>query len=99
MQLVKEERIDGNILATFLANPEELSVHPEEFLSRDVDVLGLSCRTQNCLKVAGVRTIKELVVCESDDLLCVKGFKLSTLGEIKRCLRKLGLSLGMTNVS
>jgi len=64
-------------------------------LKQSVEMIELSSRASNCLKVAGVCTIGELVTKSEDDLLAVKNFGQKSLNEIKEKLNEMGLSLGM----
>jgi len=71
--------------------PENLA----EYLNRSVDELELSVRSANCLKNAGIRTIRDLVQKTEKDMLETKNFGRKSLNEIKDILRPMGLSLGM----
>jgi DNA-directed RNA polymerase subunit alpha len=71
--------------------PENLA----EYLNRSVDELELSVRSANCLKNAGIRTIRDLVQRTEKDMLETKNFGRKSLNEIKDILRPMGLSLGM----
>jgi len=64
-------------------------------LEQGVDMIELSSRASNCLKVAGIRTIGELVGKTEGDLLAVKNFGQKSLDEIKDKLKEMGLELGM----
>ena len=64
-------------------------------LDQSVDMIELSSRASNCLKVAGIRTIGELVKKSEGDLLAVKNFGQKSLDEIKEKLKEMGLDLGM----
>ncbi|OGS12879.1 MAG: DNA-directed RNA polymerase subunit alpha [Elusimicrobia bacterium RIFOXYA2_FULL_58_8] len=64
-------------------------------LDQGVDMIELSSRASNCLKVAGIRTIGELVRKSEGDLLSVKNFGQKSLDEIKDKLKEMGLDLGM----
>jgi len=64
-------------------------------LDQSVDMIELSSRASNCLKVAGIRTISELVKKSEGDLLSVKNFGQKSLDEIKEKLKEMGLDLGM----
>ena len=65
-------------------------------LEQGVEMIELSSRASNCLKVAGIRTIGELVGKTEADLLSVKNFGKKSLDEIKDKLKEMGLALGMT---
>ena len=71
--------------------PENLA----EYLNKSVDELELSVRSANCLKNAGIRTIRDLVQRTEKDMLETKNFGRKSLNEIKDILRPMGLSLGM----
>jgi DNA-directed RNA polymerase subunit alpha len=64
-------------------------------LEQGVEMIELSSRASNCLKVAGIRTIGELVRKSEGDLLAVKNFGQKSLDEIKEKLKEMGLDLGM----
>lgn len=66
-----------------------------EVLESSVDMIELSSRAANCLKVANIQTIGELVSKTEQELLAVKNFGQKSLDEIKEKLEELGLSLGM----
>ena len=64
-------------------------------LDQGVEMIELSARAGNCLKLAGIRTVRELVSKTREDLLNVKNFGLKTLEEINEKIVEMGLSLGM----
>lgn len=67
----------------------------KDILAQSVDMIELSSRASNCLKVAHIKTIGELVSKRDDQLLAVKNFGQKSLDEIKERLKDMGLSLGM----
>ncbi len=66
-----------------------------EILNQTIEMIELSSRASNCLKVARIRTIGELVSKREEELLAVKNFGKKSLDEIKDRLKDMGLSLGM----
>ena len=68
-------------------------------LSRSLDELELSVRSQNCLQNANLQTIGELVQKTEAELLALKDFSRGSLQEIKEILNEMGLSLGMRSES
>lgn len=72
-----------------------LDARLREVLVQPVDMIELSSRASNCLKVARIKTIRELVVRREEELLAVKNFGKKSLDEIKDRLKDMGLSLGM----
>jgi DNA-directed RNA polymerase subunit alpha len=73
----------------------ELPENLAEYLNQSVDELELSVRSANCLKNAGIRSIRDLVQRTEKDMLETKNFGRKSLNEIKDILRPMGLSLGM----
>ena len=67
----------------------------KDILNQSVDMIELSSRAANCLKVAHIKTVGELVSKRDDQLLAVKNFGQKSLDEIKERLKDMGLSLGM----
>lgn len=67
----------------------------EELLNQSVDIIELSQRASNCLKIANITTIRDLVSKTEEDLLSVKNFGEKSLEEIKAKLQEMGLALGM----
>lgn len=81
--IVEEETDEGE--------DEEL----KEILDQSVEIMDLSQRASNCLKIANIKTIRDLVSKTEEDLLAVKNFGEKSLEEIKTKLEEMGLSLGM----
>lgn len=73
----------------------ELDARLREVLTQPVEMIELSSRASNCLKVARIKTIRELVSRREEELLAVKNFGKKSLDEIKDRLKDMGLSLGM----
>ena len=65
-------------------------------LTKRVDELELSVRTQNCLENAGIEYIYQLVEKTEAQMLKTENFGRKSLNEIKEILTDLDLSLGMT---
>ncbi len=66
-----------------------------DILSKSIDHLELSVRSNNCLRAAGIEKICELVQKSEDDLLKTKNFGRKSLTEIKETLQELGLGLNI----
>ena len=66
-----------------------------EWLHWEVTRLPFSTRTQNCLQLAGIEYIYQLVEKTEQELLMIRGFGLKSLDEIKYTLAGMDLSLGM----
>lgn len=66
-----------------------------EILSKTIEHLELSVRSNNCLKSAGISKIYELVQKTEEELLKTKNFGRKSLAEIKENLKGLGLGLNL----
>ncbi|MCJ7680651.1 MAG: DNA-directed RNA polymerase subunit alpha [Candidatus Aminicenantes bacterium] len=66
-----------------------------DILSKTIDHLELSVRSNNCLRAAGIERIYELVQKTEDGLLRTKNFGRKSLTEIKETLLDLGLGLNI----
>ncbi|MDR0361266.1 MAG: DNA-directed RNA polymerase subunit alpha [Planctomycetota bacterium] len=70
----------------------------QERLGQPVSVLEPSVRAANCLAAEGIKTIRDLVTKNEQDMLQVRNFGKTSLKEIKQKLIDQGLSFGMTDV-
>ncbi len=66
-----------------------------ELLSRSVDELELSVRSNNCLKMANIKTLGDLVRRSEAEMLKYKNFGRKSLREISEILEGMGLRFGM----
>jgi DNA-directed RNA polymerase subunit alpha len=66
-----------------------------DILSKTIDHLELSVRSNNCLRAAGIEKIYELVQKTEDELLKTKNFGRKSLAEIKETLQQLNLGLNL----
>lgn len=83
---------------SYIEKPPEIDERrqrQDRYLSRPVSELDLSVRAANCLKTAGIKTIRELVSKEEKDMLEYKNFGKTSLKEITDQLDSMGLYLGM----
>ena len=75
---------------------KEIPYFPQiDILSKSIDHLELSVRSNNCLRAAGIEKIYELVKKTEDDLLKTKNFGRKSLTEIKETLQELDLGLNL----
>jgi DNA-directed RNA polymerase subunit alpha len=86
-----EAGVEGVVAGEALSPDSKL----KEILGQPIDMIELSSRASNCLKVARIKTIGELVSKRDEELLAVKNFGKKSLDEIKDRLKDMGLSLGM----
>ncbi|MCX8030466.1 MAG: DNA-directed RNA polymerase subunit alpha [Thermodesulfovibrionales bacterium] len=98
--------IDHFDMFIFFDEVEQVEVEPvventtsnpaiDEYLNKSIDELELSVRSYNCLKNAGIKTIRELVQKTEYEMLKTKNFGRKSLNEIKDLLNSRGLHLGM----
>jgi DNA-directed RNA polymerase subunit alpha len=66
-----------------------------DILSKPIEHLELSVRSNNCLRSAGIEKIFELVQKTEEELLKTKNFGRKSLSEIKETLSNLGLGLNL----
>ncbi|MGA2588108.1 MAG: DNA-directed RNA polymerase subunit alpha [Candidatus Aminicenantales bacterium] len=66
-----------------------------DILSKPIEHLELSVRSNNCLRSAGIEKIYELVQKTEEELLKTKNFGRKSLSEIKETLANLGLGLNL----
>jgi len=74
-------------------NEEKQRMH--ELLARSVDELELSVRSNNCLKMANIKTLGELVRRNEGEMLKYKNFGRKSLREIAEILEGMNLHFGM----
>lgn len=64
-------------------------------LDEPIERLDLSTRARNCLEIASIATLSDLVFRAEDELLAMKNLGATVLTEIQRKLRDLDLDVGM----
>lgn len=72
-----------------------IDVALENRLNMPVSEMRLSVRATNCLESERIRTVRDLVQRNEDQLMEVRNFGETTLSEVKAKLTELGLHLGM----
>ena len=71
---------------------EKEETHKEKILEMTIEELDLSVRSYNCLKRAGINTVKELTDRTVSDMMKVRNLGQKSLEEIKLKLNDLGVS-------
>ena len=66
-----------------------------QLLRMRVDELELSVRSSNCLRMANIHTLGELVRNKENDMLKYKNFGRKSLVELNEVLTSMGLNFGM----
>jgi DNA-directed RNA polymerase subunit alpha len=74
-----------------MVEKEEESI--DRLMEMTVEELDLSVRSYNCLKIAGINTVDELIRKTEEDMMKVRNLGKKSLAEIKEKLAELGLSL------
>jgi DNA-directed RNA polymerase subunit alpha len=68
---------------------------PVELLLKPIDELELSVRAHNCLKLAGIKRVIDLVNLSEEEALKIKNFGRKSLKEVEENIKSFGLSFGM----
>ena len=86
-----------------LAEEEEAQEEPSIFavgieednteLDKQIEDLDLSVRSYNCLKRAGIHSVRQLVEFSENDLLNIRNFGVKSIEEVKDKLEAMGLGL------
>jgi DNA-directed RNA polymerase subunit alpha len=92
---VQYSEIGRMVHATARGGPGSPEAQLEAKLNMSIADLKLSVRASNCLEAEGISTVRDLVMRTEDQLLEVRNFGETTLGEVREKLSQLGLHLGM----
>ena len=87
-----DENAEESEVASIFA-PEGPSKNNE--LEKQIEDLDLSVRSYNCLKRAGIHSVRQLVEYSENDLLNIRNFGAKSIEEVKDKLQSMGLSLKM----
>jgi DNA-directed RNA polymerase subunit alpha len=71
---------------------EEVEKADDDFSDKAIEELDLSVRSYNCLKRAGIQTIRELTQRSEEEMMKVRNLGKKSLKEIKDKLQALNLS-------
>ncbi|MFC1512054.1 DNA-directed RNA polymerase subunit alpha [Candidatus Latescibacterota bacterium] len=74
-------------------DPEKVRI--AQLLDIPVDEMELSVRSSNCLKAAGIKTIRDLVTRSEGEMLKYRNFGRKSLSELNEVLTNMGLSFGL----
>ena len=103
--LVQAANIVNQHITAFLtltpveSGPEETSIFAQEEpvdnveLDKRIDDLDLSVRSFNCLKRAGIHSVRQLLDFSENDLLNIRNFGVKSIEEVKDKLDSMGMSL------
>lgn len=92
------EHLQLFIELTDIANDVDIMVEKEiddkeKLLDMTIEELDMSARSYNCLKRAGVNTIRDLIQKNEEDMMKVRNLGKKSLEEVTNKLRELGLNL------
>lgn len=81
---------------TLALKEEAVGKYPDpKIMNRSVDDFEFSVRTTNCLRHAGIKTVRDLVSKTDAELLKIKPFGRKSLNEVRKALDEVGLAPGM----
>ena len=83
--------VDESLEETSIFASED--VQDDSELDKQVEDLDLSVRSYNCLKRAGIHSVRQLVDFSENDLLNIRNFGVKSIEEVKEKLEAMGLSL------
>ena len=86
---------EGDLVTEGADGQDEEHQRIAELLRTRVDELELSVRSSNCLRMANIHTVGELVRNKENDMLKYKNFGRKSLVELNEVLTSMGLSFGM----
>lgn len=89
MNLTEEEEPDEEPSSIFAVGTEEDNTE----LEKQIEDLDLSVRSYNCLKRAGIHSVRQLVEFSENDLLNIRNFGVKSIEEVKDKLETMGLGL------
>ena len=76
-------------VSIFVNSPDD----DNSYLEKSIEHLDLSVRSYNCLKRAGMHTVRQLVEFSENDLLNIRNFGVKSIEEVKDKLESMGLGL------
>ena len=84
-----EEDEEGEVVSIFAPESQETNAE----LDKQVEDLDLSVRSYNCLKRAGIHSVRQLVEYSENDLLNIRNFGAKSIEEVKDKLISMDLNL------
>ena len=87
----RDDEEDENAETPSIFAPEGQKANAE--LDKQIEDLDLSVRSYNCLKRAGIHSVRQLVEYSENDLLNIRNFGAKSIEEVKDKLISMGLSL------
>ena len=91
MAFLSLDESNEEVEVTSIFAPEGPSKNTE--LEKQIEDLDLSVRSYNCLKRAGIHSVRQLVEYSENDLLNIRNFGAKSIEEVKDKLQSMDLSL------
>ena len=84
-----EEDEEGEVVSIFAPESQETNAE----LDKQIEDLDLSVRSYNCLKRAGIHSVRQLVEYSENDLLNIRNFGAKSIEEVKDKLISMDFNL------
>lgn len=91
----KDTTVPGEVVEVEEEVESDIDEELRAKLNAPIQELDLTVRSTNCLELAKIETIGELVIMHEGQLLGLRSFGKTSLREIRKKLEEMGLSLGM----
>ena len=85
---------DVDVMGELISEEEKERTEKEKILNKTIEELDFSVRSYNCLKKAGINTLKELINYSPEEVIKIKNLGKKSLDEIKEKMDKYGFILG-----
>lgn len=89
LSLADEQAPEEEVVSIFAADDDT----DAQELDKQIEDLDLSVRSYNCLKRAGIHSVRQLVDFSESDLLNIRNFGIKSVEEVKDKLESMGLGL------
>ncbi len=91
LSLIDDDQEEETVESTSIFAPENTETNAE--LDKQIEDLDLSVRSYNCLKRAGIHSVRQLVEFSENDLLNIRNFGAKSIEEVKDKLISMDLNL------
>ena len=91
LSLIDDDQEEETVESTSIFAPENTETNAE--LDKQIEDLDLSVRSYNCLKRAGIHSVRQLVEFSENDLLNIRNFGAKAIEEVKDKLISMDLNL------
>ncbi len=91
LSLIDDDQEEDSAESASIFAPENTETNAE--LDKQIEDLDLSVRSYNCLKRAGIHSVRQLVEFSENDLLNIRNFGAKSIEEVKDKLISMDLNL------